>query len=98
MNHVETSVISGAMRVLARDIESPDGVANAAIANAADRLDDLDRQNKELRDALNWYAQSSNWRREVRNAGPRRNWKKSQAAGDRGARAKFVLMTLEGGL
>lgn len=30
-----------AMKVLARDIESPDGVANAAIAEAAERLQDL---------------------------------------------------------
>ena len=31
-----------AMKVLARDIESPDGVANAAIAEAAQRLHDLE--------------------------------------------------------
>lgn len=95
MKAVETSVMSGAMRMLARDIESRDGIANAAIANAANRMDDLDRENKALREALNWYAQSSNWRREVRNVGPHRNWTNSRAATDKGARAKFVLMTLE---
>jgi hypothetical protein len=31
-----------AMRILARDIQSGDGVANAAIAEAADRLEKLD--------------------------------------------------------
>lgn len=46
--------------------------------------------------ALDWYAQSSNWRREVRVAGPHRNWVKSPAAFDRGARAKFVLMCAGG--
>lgn len=97
MRSVETAVMSGAMRVIARDIESPGGVANAAIANAADRMDALERENKELRDALSWYAETSNWRREVRNAGPHRNWTNSRAATDKGARAKFVLMTLEGG-
>lgn len=40
---VETLV--GSMRILARDIESEDGVANAAIAEAADRLE-------RMRDAL----------------------------------------------
>lgn len=40
---VETLV--GSMRILARDIESEDGVSNAAIAEAADRLE-------RMRDAL----------------------------------------------
>lgn len=95
MKTVETSVMSGAMRMLAREIDSRDGIANAAIANAADRMDDLERENKALREALAWYAETSNWRREVRNAGPRRNWTNSRAATDKGARAKFVLMMLE---
>lgn len=30
-----------ALRILARDIQSDDGVANAAIAEAADRLEEL---------------------------------------------------------
>jgi hypothetical protein len=30
------------MRILARDIQSGDGVANAAIAEAADRLEEMD--------------------------------------------------------
>jgi len=35
----KTEVLIAAMRVLARDIQSQDGVANAAIAEAADRLE-----------------------------------------------------------
>jgi len=37
-----TPVIISALRILARDIESGDGVANATIAEAADRLEELD--------------------------------------------------------
>lgn len=51
-----------------------------------------DREISELRDALDWYAQPSNWRREVRIAGVHRNWSNSRAADDKGARAKFALM------
>lgn len=70
------------------------GVAlDAAISDLAR----LQRENAELRDALDWYAQSANWRREVRNVGPRVKWIKSPAAFDRGARAKFTLAMLGSG-
>jgi hypothetical protein len=36
-----TQTLSAALRILANDIESPDGVANAAILEAADRLEEL---------------------------------------------------------
>lgn len=36
-----TETLIAAMRILARDIQSGDGVANAAIAEAADRLEEL---------------------------------------------------------
>jgi hypothetical protein len=36
-----TETLIAAMRILARDIQSGDGVANAAIAEAADRLEAL---------------------------------------------------------
>jgi len=36
-----TETIIGALRVLANDIQSGDGVANAAIAEAADRIEEL---------------------------------------------------------
>ena len=35
-----TSTLIAALRILARDIESGDGVANAAITEAADRLEE----------------------------------------------------------
>jgi hypothetical protein len=37
----ETKTIIGALRILANEIQSEDGVANAAIAEAADRMEEL---------------------------------------------------------
>jgi hypothetical protein len=37
----ETLILAAAMDILARDIQSGDGVANAAIAEAAERLREL---------------------------------------------------------
>lgn len=37
-----TPAIISALRILARDISSEDGIANAAIAEAADRLEEID--------------------------------------------------------
>jgi hypothetical protein len=55
----------------------------------------LAHENAALRDALGWYATSSNWRKKGTNAkGEPRKWVKSPAAFDRGARAKFVLTQL----
>ena len=48
----ETAVLVTALRILERDIQSGDGVANAAIAEAADRLAELERENAALREAL----------------------------------------------
>ena len=39
-----TQNLAAALRILANDIESPDGVANAAIAEAAERLNELAAQ------------------------------------------------------
>lgn len=51
----DTTTIIAAMRALAHDIESSDGIANAAIAEAADRLDqqaaEIERLQAELADA-----------------------------------------------
>jgi hypothetical protein len=56
----------------------------------------LRRQNAALRDALEWYANSTTWRRTATNVrGEPRQWIKSPAAFDRGARAKFVLTQLD---
>jgi hypothetical protein len=55
-----TPTIIAAMRALARDIESPDGVANAAILEAADRLDKVNhllrcaQTVENLRDEPSW--------------------------------------------
>lgn len=56
----------------------------------------LERENALLREALGWYATSSNWRKKGTNArGEPRKWVKSPAAFDRGARAKFTLTQLQ---
>jgi sirohydrochlorin ferrochelatase len=47
-----TQTLAAALRILAKDIESPDGVANAAIAEAAERLEELTAQVEVLRRAL----------------------------------------------
>ena len=39
----DNATLAAAMRILSRDIQSADGVANAAIAEAAQRLEDQDR-------------------------------------------------------
>ena len=45
----DTLILIKAMRRLADDIQSDDGVANAAIEEAADQLAELERENAELR-------------------------------------------------
>ena len=48
-----TETLIGAMKILAEDIESADGVANAVIAEAAERLAELlDQKNKAVNDYL----------------------------------------------
>ncbi len=44
-----TETLISALRILARDIQSEDGIANAAIWEAADRLAELDAENAALR-------------------------------------------------
>lgn len=48
-----TETLIKALRTLANDIESEDGVANAAIAEGAQRLEELHEMNRKLLDALN---------------------------------------------
>ena len=38
----DTGTLIAALRILARDIESEDGIANSCIAEAANRLEELD--------------------------------------------------------
>jgi hypothetical protein len=47
-----TQTLAAALRILANDIDSPDGVANAAIAETADRLEELQENLDILRSAL----------------------------------------------
>jgi len=60
------------------------------------KVAELERENEALRDALDFYAQPSNWRREVRNVGPRVNWWSPAAARDKGGVARMALLGLEG--
>lgn len=48
----KTETLIKALRILANEIHSEDGVANAAIAEGADRLEEMQSLNKELLDAL----------------------------------------------
>lgn len=45
MKKTDDKTLIAALRILARDIESADGVANAAISEAADRLEELTQPN-----------------------------------------------------
>lgn len=61
----ETGVLAEALRLLSRDIQSKDGVANAAIAEAAGRLEELQAENKALRDALEWTLKQLDYEDEL---------------------------------
>jgi len=41
-NNTDSETLVAALRILARDIQSEDGVANACIAEAADRIEELE--------------------------------------------------------
>lgn len=47
-HQTSTKTLVSALRILAQDIQSDDGVANAAIAEAADRLEFQDTQIRNL--------------------------------------------------
>jgi len=51
-----TETLIKAMRILSSDIQSDDGVANAAIAEAAQRLEDQQERIKRLEEALHRIA------------------------------------------
>lgn len=44
----KTKTLIKALRILANDIESDDGVANACVAEAADRLEELENKIDDL--------------------------------------------------
>ena len=56
-----TATLIAAMRILARDIDGGDGVANAAISEAADRLEELQSHvmSEHLRDATKMAEQQA---------------------------------------
>ena len=51
--NTSTETLVSAMRALSNDIQSEDGVANAAIAEAADRLEQLSEKIKRLEELGN---------------------------------------------
>ena len=55
----QDSTLVSALRILARDIDSEDGVANAVIAEAADRIEDLAAEPMRLEDA--WSHVKALW-------------------------------------
>ena len=48
----DTNTLIDALRIIARDIYSEDGIANAAISEAADRLEQLQRKVRNQRREL----------------------------------------------
>ena len=71
-----TETLIAAMRILSRDIESTDGIANAAVAEAAERLTEL--QEAERKSAITLASM-----RELS-----RQWKEGMDAG--GRQWKFI--------
>lgn len=55
-HRTDTETLARAMSILADEITSEDGVANAAIREAGERLLELDKENKELKVMLATYA------------------------------------------
>jgi len=51
----DTKTLIKALRILVEDIQSEDGVANACIAEAADMLEELNRELEEAVDILDGY-------------------------------------------
>ena len=66
-----------------------------AVADLVAAAQRVEAENAALREALAFYAEPANWRREVRNVGPRINWWSPAAARDKGGMARMVLMGLE---
>jgi len=56
-----TETLIKAMRILSSDIQSDDGVANAAIAEAAQRLEEQQDRIKRLEEALDLVVLHCSW-------------------------------------
>ena len=67
MKKTSTETLIAAMRILVEDIQSDDGVVNAAIAEAADRLEELKAEVDRLNADINagWRAASGEHDAEV---------------------------------
>ena len=63
-----TSTIAGAMRILAADIQSDDGIATAAILEAAERLDELATLLRQAAGPMSHERWSSGFRAKVAKA------------------------------
>ena len=64
MRRAKTETIIAAMRILAEDIHSEDGVANAAIREAADRLQELQSESDRLsQSAAYWGGEARKYQR-----------------------------------
>lgn len=73
----DTTTLIEAMRILSREIESGDGVANAAIAEAADRLEELQAK---LDKCKAFFDFDSYWQKEPENS---TEWVKSMDEGNK---------------
>lgn len=67
----------------------------SAIADLVAAVKRVEAENVALREALAFYAEPANWKREVRNVGPRVNWWSPAAVRDKGGMARMALMGLE---
>ena len=61
-----TGTLIKAMYILSNDIQSEDGIANAAILEAAQRLEELYKENLELKQRLD-HDNTPPWTRTYRN-------------------------------
>ena len=80
-----TETLIKAMRILSSDIQSDDGVANAAIAEAAQRLEEQKDRIKRLEEALAWYESTVS---DCNRHGPQGDAARHALAQDRGSKAK----------
>ena len=80
-----TETLIKAMRILSSDIQSDDGVANAAIAEAAQRLEEQQERIKRLEEALAWYESTVS---DCNRHGPQGDAARHALAQDRGSKAK----------
>lgn len=65
MRRSKTSTIISALRILAEDIQSEDGIANAAIREAAERMEELQRLLREASGPMSQERWSTSFRRKV---------------------------------